>query len=278
MEYKMTNQTSESKPAKQTWYTPKNASHGKQQNGVIPVQFLLDPRVQNEGGRTGAIKVFVALSTLANARTGLVGSFNEATKTYYTYSLETIGKIAGLVHTNVSRALAALKKLGWADVEYIHGKTLVIHLKFPDADLEVLKDNGKFVYQNEPLTKEEAEAHKERVKARLAKHDKYTVKPEDNFPTMTDEECAKEEAERAVAIAEMRKQDSAEKSKRVYKNEAIRDVAMFIATGSRTYSDADVAKFYLSYSMTEEEFKVAAESFEHCYEDIFKNVLTSGMA
>ncbi|TQK07194.1 hypothetical protein [Herbaspirillum sp. SJZ107] len=258
------------KPAR--WYEPKLAQHGNLHAYPVPIQFLLDERVRKAKGGTTALRVFVALCQLANVYTGLVGRFDDKTNTYQTPALETIGRIACLSEkSRVSEAVKLLASLGWVEVVYRHKQTLVIHLRFPDAGLEVLNQNGDFSYKNKPLSQDEIQKRRDVIDACLAEHDKYAVHQ------TTEELNAELEENRRKALAKVEAMASAatlselpQTMVRVDKYQAIRDIAIFIASSKRTYSDADVAKFYLSYSMTEEEFKVAAEGFEHSYADILK--------
>jgi len=64
-------------------------------------------------------------------------------------------------------------------------------------------------------------------------------------------------------------QFSASKAPRTYRQDAIRDVANYIATGVRNLSPADVERFNLSYSVSESELRELSDGFEYVLDSIF---------
>lgn len=247
------------------WYAPATKKQGKQRFAIVPVQFMLDPAVTS----TTSQKMFFAMCQFADAETGLVGEYDKKTDIYKVPTVRKLAAIAGVNYTNGSRAMKQLIDTGWIRVKRRMDQAWIRHVQIP-PHLSIADENGDFTAFDKSMSDEEFEGYREIREKRIAAKN---APKDDNFPTMTDEEVAAYQVERAAAIAEMNKSNSEEKSKRIYMMQAVRDVAMFIATGKRTYSDDDVAKFYLSYSMTEEELKAAVGGgFEHCYEDIFENI------
>lgn len=122
------------------WYAPKNElTQGKKRFGIVPFQFLIDPRINHNRSSQA---VFIALCQFADAKSGLVGRFNEKSGKFEPTSLDVIAKVAGISYDNASRAKKLLRDTNWI----ILGKTKndhdLIRLNFPE-ELQVVNDKGQ---------------------------------------------------------------------------------------------------------------------------------------
>lgn len=142
--------------ASKKWYEPSLPGQGPMRFAMIPLQFMLDPELENN--RT-AQSVFVALAMHAGPG-GLCGTYSNGS--YVVPSRQRLGAIAGLEVGQVSRAISFLRKKGWLKTKERRADRLptICWITMPDR-LKLVNDQGEFSALPSILTEEEVVMRKE---------------------------------------------------------------------------------------------------------------------
>jgi len=217
--------------------TPTLPRQGRKWFSCVPVQIMLDTRVNTTG-----MKVFMALALHADKETGLVGQFKNGR--YYTPGYNRIGLFAGIKRRSVINGVKNLVSSGWIGLKIRrYDNTSVLYLAMPD-DLDLAESDSKFKIINLLLSEQDIRANEEVLKSKLNK------KPLVELMVEEDEigNSKQIEGNKAIAIKNIARPV-------ITYQDAVFDIFSFSQTQERQYDDDKIENLGLTYDMDLEELK-----------------------